>query len=64
MSIAVEDLPCWKCQTPQGAAVRHFIGQAGELDETQRSPASGLPLACCRVRSMPLVGPESPSLSG
>jgi hypothetical protein len=51
--IATEDLPCWKCQTPQGADVRHFIGQ-GELDDTQRSP-NGLPFGCCRIRSMPIV---------
>jgi hypothetical protein len=52
MSAPIEDLPCWHCKTPQGADVRHRIGQGG-LDDGQRSPISGL-IGCCRIRSVPL----------
>jgi hypothetical protein len=52
--IAIADLPCWTCSKPQAVEVRHWLGQGGELDETRRMPTSGLPLTCCRVRSVPV----------
>jgi hypothetical protein len=47
-------LPCWQCQHPRAREVRHLLGQAGLLDDTQRSPA-GLPLNCCRIRLVGMV---------
>jgi hypothetical protein len=41
----VEDLPCWQCQDPRGADLRHELAQAGGIvDENQCSPVSRLPL--------------------
>jgi hypothetical protein len=51
----IEELLCWTCSQPQGAEVRHPLAQTGELSEAQRSPATGLPLSCCRIRSMAIV---------
>jgi hypothetical protein len=59
MAIAIEDLPCLRCPSPQGADVRHCIGQFGGLEEAQCSPTTGLPIGCCRIRSVPLVQQES-----
>jgi hypothetical protein len=41
----VEDLPCWRCQDPRGADIRHALAQTGGIvDERQGSPVSRLPL--------------------
>ena len=46
----IEDLPCWQCQDPRGADLRHALGQSGGIiDEVQCSPVSRLPLGCCRI---------------
>jgi hypothetical protein len=39
----------------RAAEVRHQLGQTGALDEAQRSPTTGLPLGCCRIRLMAIV---------
>jgi hypothetical protein len=57
MRLAIEDLPCWSCTRPIAAAIRHRIGQCGELNE--RSPVSGLPTDCCKILSLPIRQPES-----
>jgi len=62
MTYAIADLPCWKCQAPQAADVRHLLGQCGELEDMQRSPTSGLPIGCCRIRSSPIPLGASPPL--
>jgi hypothetical protein len=51
----IEELPCRQCPHPRGANVRHALAQTGELSEAQRSPATGLPMSCCRIRSMAVV---------
>jgi hypothetical protein len=40
----------------------HGLAQIGALpDESQRSPASGLPLMCCRIRALPIVTSDDAS---
>ena len=52
----VEDLPCWRCQDPRGADIRHALAQTGGIvDERQCSPVSRLALGCCRIRSTPIM---------
>jgi hypothetical protein len=63
MSVAIEDLPCMRCSTPQGAHIRYRLGQAGEIDEAQRSPFTGLPVDCCRIHSTPIVQHADPPSS-
>jgi hypothetical protein len=44
------------CTDPRGEDLRHALAQTGGIvDEKQCSPASGLPLGCCRIRST-LIG--------
>jgi hypothetical protein len=51
----IEDLPCWRCQDPRGADLRHALTQSGGVvDEQQCSPTSRLPLGCCRIWSTPI----------
>jgi len=54
----IEELPCWTCSRPQAADIRHQLAQTGALDEAQRSPATGLPIGCCRIRSMVIVASD------
>jgi len=41
-----DSLPCWHCQHPSAADVRHYLGN--NSGSYQRSP-SGWPILCCRV---------------
>jgi hypothetical protein len=57
--IAVEDWPCWSCLHERGVEIRAWLAQTGELpNEAQRSPTTGLPIGCCRIRSVPIVSPS------
>jgi hypothetical protein len=50
--IEFDKLPCWACKAPQAADIRCYLGQCGgEVAEANRSPFSGLPIGCCRIRS-------------
>jgi hypothetical protein len=52
----IEDLPCWRCEDPRGADLRHALAQTGGvIDERQCSPVSGLPFGCCRIQSSPIM---------
>jgi|SRR6516165_8776986 hypothetical protein len=42
-----EGLPCWQCESPQAADVRHWLG-SNQNAAVARS-AGGLPLNCCRI---------------
>jgi hypothetical protein len=42
-------LPCWQCESPQAAGVRHWLGS--NQDPTVARSAGGLPLACCRIET-------------
>jgi hypothetical protein len=54
--IALEDWPCWGCLDERGVELRHALAQTGELpNEAQRSPSTGLPLMCCRIRAVPII---------
>jgi hypothetical protein len=44
------ELPCWSCDRPQAADVRHQLRSNADADAGQASPA-GLPMGCCRVRT-------------
>src|SRR5262249_8115561 len=63
LSVAIEDLPCLHCDTERGAEIRYRLGQVGGLDEAQRSPVSGLPVDCCRIRHGVPVFKAMPDLS-
>jgi hypothetical protein len=52
----IESLPCYRCQDPRGADLRHALAQSGGvIDENQVSPYSRLPLGCCKIRSTPIL---------
>jgi hypothetical protein len=54
---AFDKLPCWTCEKPVAADVRCYLGQCDEeIPEAQRSPYSGLPIGCCRIRTAPITG--------
>jgi hypothetical protein len=54
--IPLEHWPCWGCLHERGVEIRHLLAQTGELpNETQRSPSTGLPITCCRIRSTPII---------
>jgi hypothetical protein len=50
---------CLRCQSPQGADIRHALAQTGEetLDDKQLSP-TGRPLGCCRIRPVGAIDRE------
>jgi hypothetical protein len=54
MALTIEELPCQRCPTPQGEHIRQRLGQSGELNESECSPFSGLPVDCCRIRATPI----------
>jgi hypothetical protein len=50
-----EWLPCWGCIADGASDVRLWILNASDEDrENQRSP-SGLPLCCCRIRTVGVI---------
>jgi hypothetical protein len=56
-----DSLPCATCKQPQAAEVLGLCGQVAELAALQTTP-SGLPLSCCRVRSVGVMSlPSSAS---
>jgi hypothetical protein len=45
-------LPCWRCDRPQAIDAQMWLRNASAEDfHSHRSP-SGLPLQCCRVRTI------------
>jgi hypothetical protein len=55
-----DSLPCATCKQPQAAEVLGLCGQVAELAALQLSP-SGLPIACCKVRTVGIMMPGMPS---
>jgi hypothetical protein len=59
----IEAWPCWSCLSHAGAALHHQLAQTSELpSEAQRSPTSGLPIGCCRIRAVPIVTSDDASV--
>jgi hypothetical protein len=48
-------LPCETCEAPQANDVRHRAAQVADINELELSP-SGLPMGCCRVRTVGVMG--------
>jgi hypothetical protein len=53
-------LPCADCKAPQAADVRFGVGQGMFVGGANLSP-SGLPLMCCRIRTLGAGPPSGPS---
>ena len=51
-----DKLPCLTC--PRGDDVRFALGTGALDDNNNRSPNSGLPIMCCRIRIVGVVPPE------
>jgi hypothetical protein len=54
-------LPCETCETSQGIEIRHRVAQVASVSELGLLP-SGLPLNCCRVRTVAVMSgqPDQP----
>src|SRR5262249_50608553 len=47
-------LPCWGCTKPQASDVRVWLANCSDDDRANQRSPSGLPLCCCRVRTVGL----------
>src|SRR5215813_9886403 len=47
-------LPCWSCTKPQASDVRVWLANCSDDDRANQRSPSGLPLCCCRVRTVGL----------
>ena len=45
-------LPCWSCTKPQASDVRVWLANCSDDDRANQRSPSGLPLSCCRVRTV------------
>jgi hypothetical protein len=55
-ALPIQELPCWTCASPQGDTIRWLVNQGGpDAFDQKRSPHSGLPFGCCRIRRGAIV---------
>jgi hypothetical protein len=56
MPIDRTQFPCWTCSAEQAQDVRAWLNACSDVNvENQRSPLSGWPLGCCRVKQVGVV---------
>jgi hypothetical protein len=46
---------CSECKSPEAEEIRHLLGQGASVEQIATTP-SGLPLSCCRVRTLGAYG--------
>src|SRR5262245_42325361 len=52
MPVGRMQLPCWTCERPQALDARAWLANCSDEDLEKRVSPSGLPLNCCRIRTV------------
>ena len=54
-----KELPCWTCKHELAIDARAWLGTASDADVEQQSSPSGIPMVCCKVRLVAVIGEPS-----